>query len=167
MVNAPITGPAHSVGLVIVELIVMKSNPPVPRWYHIGMLGIRERGYPLANIHLEVLNTPTPIPGLCSPLKDLIPIESSAGLSQDKGKGKATEAMDEGKSERACLVSLTISKFEGAFHGGSSAFVYNLIDDAHGDSDPEGPRESLEDWMTDWSYQDANEEPIESLVLCR
>ena len=70
--------------------------------------------------------------------------------------------MDEGKSERACSVSLTISEYEGAFHGGSLAFVYDWIDDAHGNSSPEGPRESfVEDWMTDRSYQDAAEEPIE------
>ena len=94
-------------------------------------------------------------------MKNLIPIKSSAGPSQDKGKGKAIEAMDEGKLERAHSVSVTVSKYEGAFHGGSSAFVYDWIDDAHGDSNPEGPRESLEDWMMDQSYQDANEEPIE------
>jgi hypothetical protein len=35
-----------------------------------------------------------------SPLKELVPIESSAGSSKDKGKGKAVEAMDEGKLER-------------------------------------------------------------------
>ena len=65
--------------------------------------------------------------------------------------------MDKGKSERARLVSLTISKFEGAFHGGSLAFVSDWIDDAHGDSSPEGPRESfVEDWMTDRSYQDVS-----------
>ena len=103
----------------------------------------------------------TPIPEVRSPLKDLIPIEASAGPSQDKGKGRAIEAMDEGKSERACSVSLTISKYEGAFHGGSSAFVYDWIDDAHGDSSPEGSWESIEDWMTDRSYQDATKEPIE------
>ena len=94
-------------------------------------------------------------------LKDLIPVDPPAGPSQDKGKGKAIEAMDEGQSEQAHSVSLTVSEFEGAFHGGSSAFVYDWIDDAHGDSSLEGPRESfVEDWMTDWSYQDAAEEPI-------
>ena len=104
----------------------------------------------------------TPIPEIQSPLKDLIPIGSSAGPSQDKGKGRVIEAMDEGKSERARSVSLTISEYEGVFHGGSSAFVYDWIDDTHGDSSPEGPRESfVEDWMTDRSYQDAAEEPIE------
>ena len=95
------------------------------------------------------------------PLKELIPVKLSAGPSQDKGKGRAIEVMDEGKSERACLVSVTISKYEGAFHGGSPAFMYNWIDNTHGDSDPEGPRESIEDQMMDWSHQDAVEEPIE------
>jgi hypothetical protein len=93
------------------------------------------------------------------PLRDLVPIKSSAGPSQDKGKGRAVKAMDKGKSERGRSVSLTISEFEGAFHGGSSAFVYDWIDDAHGDSSLEGPRES--DWLTNQSYMDANEEPIE------
>ena len=105
--------------------------------------------------------TATPIPEVQSPLKDLIPIKSLAGPSQDKGKGRAIEAMDKGKSERAHLVSLTVSEYKGVFHGGSSAFVYDWIDNAHGDSSPEGPRESIEDWMTDRSYQDAAEEPIE------
>ena len=106
--------------------------------------------------------TATPIPEIRPPLKDLIPIESSTDPSQDKGKGRAIEAMDEGKSERARSVSLTVSEYEGAFHGGSSAFVYNWIDDTHGHSSLEGPRESfVEDWMTDRSYQDAAEEPIE------
>ena len=103
----------------------------------------------------------TPIPEICSPLKDLIPIESSASPSQDKGKGRAIKAMDEGKSERGRLVSLTVSEYKGAFHGGSLAFVFDWIDDAHGDSNPEGPRESfVEDWMMDRSYQDAAKEPI-------
>jgi hypothetical protein len=79
-------------------------------------------------------------------MRELIPIESSAGPSQDKGKGRAVEEMDEGKPERERSVSLTVSEFEGAFHGGSSAFVYNWIDDAHSDSSPEGPREP--DWLT-------------------
>ena len=84
----------------------------------------------------------TPMPGvtLRSPLRDLIPIELSSGPSQDKGKGRAIEAMDEGKLERAWSVSVTISKYEGAFHGGSLAFIYNWIDDTHGDSSLEGPR---------------------------
>ena len=85
---------------------------------------------------------------------------SSAGPSQDKGKGRVIEAMDEGKSKRARSVSLTVSEYEGAFHGGSLAVVYDWIDDAHGNSSPEGPRESIEDWMMDQSYQDAAEEPI-------
>jgi hypothetical protein len=37
---------------------------------------------------------------LQSPIRDLIPIKLSAGPSQDKGKGRAVEAIDEGKSER-------------------------------------------------------------------
>jgi hypothetical protein len=98
---------------------------------------------------------------LRSPLWELIPVDSSAGPSQDKGKGRAVEAMDEGKPESEREVSLTISEYECAFHGGSSAFVYDWIDDAHGDSDPEGPGESVEDWLTDRSYMDASEDPIE------
>jgi hypothetical protein len=92
---------------------------------------------------------------------DLIPIESSVGPSQDKGKGRAVDPMDEGKSERERSVSLTVSKFTGAFHGGSSAFVYDWIEDAHGNSSPEGPRESVDDWLTDQSYMDANEDSTE------
>jgi hypothetical protein len=98
---------------------------------------------------------------LQSPIRDFIPIELSASPSQDKGKGRVIDAMDKGKSEREHSVSLTVSKYEGAFHGGSSAFVYDWIDDAHGDSSPEGPRESVDDWLTDQSYMDASEEPIE------
>jgi hypothetical protein len=98
---------------------------------------------------------------LQSLIRDLIPIESSAGPSQDKGKGRAINSMDEGKSERERSVSLTVSEFEGAFHGGSLAFVYDWIDDTQGDSSPEGPRESVDDWLTDQSYMDANEDPIE------
>jgi hypothetical protein len=98
---------------------------------------------------------------LQSLIRDLIPIESSAGPSQDKGKGRAVDLMDEGKSERERSVSLTVSEFEGAFHGGDLAFVYDWIDDAHGDSSPEGPRESVDNWLTDRSYMDASEEPIE------
>jgi hypothetical protein len=66
-----------------------------------------------------------------------------------------------GKSEREWLVSLTISKFESAFPGESSTFVYDWIDNAHGDSDPEGPRDSVDDWLTDQSYMDANEDSTE------
>ena len=64
-------------------------------------------------------------------------------------------------SERAHSVSMTVSKYEGAFHGGSLAFIYDWIDHAHGDSEPEDPRESIEDWMMDRSFQDTNEEPVE------
>jgi hypothetical protein len=53
-----------------------------------------------------------------------------------------------------------VSEYEGAFHGGSSAFVYDWIDNAHGNSSPEGPRESVDDWLTDQSYMDASKEPI-------
>jgi hypothetical protein len=94
-----------------------------------------------------------------SPLKDLIPIELLAGPSQDKGKGRAVKTMDEGKSERGRSVSLTMSEFEGVFHRGSGCFVYNCIDDAHGNSSPEGLKET--EWLTDQSYQDASKEPIE------
>jgi hypothetical protein len=52
-----------------------------------------------------------------------------------KGKGRAIEAMDEGKSKRAQSVSLTVSKFTGVFHQGEdSAFVYDWINDEHSDS---------------------------------
>jgi hypothetical protein len=98
---------------------------------------------------------------LQSLIRDLIPIELSAGPSQDKGKGRAIKATDEGESERGHSISLTMLEFEGAFHQGDACFVYDWIDDAHGDSDPEGPRESIEDWMTNRSYQDASEEPLE------
>jgi hypothetical protein len=99
---------------------------------------------------------------LKSPIRVLVPIESSASPSQDKGKGRAIDLMDEGKLERERSVSLTISEFKGVWHGGeSSAFVYDWIDDAHGDSSPEGPRES--NWMTDRSYFNASEEPLEWL----
>jgi hypothetical protein len=92
-----------------------------------------------------------PMPGvkLQSPIRDLIPIKSSAGPSQGKGKGRAVKAMDEGKSKRERLISLTMSKFEGVFHGGSLAFMYNWINNEHGDSSLEGPRESVDDWLTD------------------
>jgi hypothetical protein len=101
--------------------------------------------------------TPMPRVSLKSPIRDSIPIELLTGPSLDKGKGRAVDMMNEGKSERGRSVSLTVSKFEGVFHGGSSAFVYYWIDGAHGNSSPEGPRES--DWLTDKSYMDVNEEP--------
>jgi hypothetical protein len=96
---------------------------------------------------------------LQSPIRDLIPIKLSSGPSQDKGKGRAIDLMDEGKSEREREVSLTVSEFEGAFHGGSLAFVYDWINDEHGDSSPEGPRESIDNWLTNQSCMDANEDP--------
>jgi hypothetical protein len=96
---------------------------------------------------------------LQSPLRDLVPIELLVSPSWDKRKGRAVEVMDKGKLEKEQWVSLTVSEYEGAFHGGSGCFVYDWIDDAHGDSSLEGPRES--DSLTDQSYIDANEEPIE------
>ena len=48
--------PVLSVVSMIIKLIVMKNDPPFPRWYRIGMLVIRERGYPLTDILLGVLN---------------------------------------------------------------------------------------------------------------
>jgi hypothetical protein len=107
----------------------------------------------------------TPMPGvtLQSPIRDLIPIESSVDPSKDKGKGRAVDTMEGESFNRGRAGSLTVSEFEfaGAFHQGDACFVYNWIDDEHGDSKPEGPRESIEDWMTDQSYQDADKEPIE------
>jgi hypothetical protein len=100
---------------------------------------------------------------LQSPIRDLIPIESSAGPSQDKGKGRAVDEEERDSPVKERAGSLTISEYEfaGAFHQGDACFVYNWIDDEHGDSEPEGPGESLEDWITDRSYHDASEEPIE------
>jgi hypothetical protein len=52
----------------------------------------------------ESTHSATPMPGvsweLKSPLKELIPIKSMAGPSQDKGKDKEQIEMDEGKSEK-------------------------------------------------------------------
>jgi hypothetical protein len=75
-----------------------------------------------------------------------------------KGKGKAVEAMDKGKFEREQSVSLTVSEYEGAFHGGDSCFVYNWIVNEHGTSSLERLKET--EWLTNQSYQDAGEEPI-------
>jgi hypothetical protein len=105
----------------------------------------------------------TPMPGvvLQSPLGDLIPIESSAGPSQDKGKGRAVEAMNKGKSKRAQSVSLTVSEFTGAFHQGEdSAFIYDWINNEHGDSWLDWDMKETK-WLMDQSYMDASEEPIE------
>jgi hypothetical protein len=69
----------------------------------------------------ESTRSATPMPGvnweLKSPLKELVPIESTAGPSHDKGNGREQAEMDEGKSERAWSISLTISKFPGATVG--------------------------------------------------
>jgi hypothetical protein len=102
---------------------------------------------------------------LQSPIRDLIPIELSASPSQDKGKGRAVDSMVEGESERKRSVSLTVSEFEGVFQGGSSALVCDWINDEHGDSSPEGPRESVDDWLTNQSYMDVNEDPAEQSCL--
>jgi hypothetical protein len=92
-------------------------------------------------------------------LKDLIPIKPPAGPSQDKGKGKEVDPMDEGKSERERSVSLTASEFAGAFHQGEdSVFIYNWIDDGRSDSwSDQDIKES--EWLMDQLYFDASEEP--------
>jgi hypothetical protein len=90
----------------------------------------------------------------------LVPIESEAGPSRDKGKSKEQVEMEEGKPEKAQYQSLTVSKYEGEFHSGEdSAFVYNWIDNEHGDSWLDHNMKELE-WLTDQSYMDASEEPI-------
>jgi hypothetical protein len=106
-----------------------------------------------------------PMPGIAwelkSPIEELILIESVAGPSRDKCKGKEPVEMDKGKPEKAQSQSLTISEFEGVFHGGEdSAFVYNWINDEHGDSWSDRDMKETE-WLMDQSYQDTSEEPIE------
>jgi hypothetical protein len=153
-------GPVHGANDCRVERQEQRS--PSPKIIPYRCVGI-VKAYVLLLISCRGSDrSATPMPGvkLQSPIRDLIPIESSAGPSQDKGKGRAVEAMDKGKLERERSVSLTMSKFEGAFHGGSSAFVYDWINNEHGDSSPEGPRESVDNWLTDQSYMDANEDPI-------
>jgi hypothetical protein len=124
--------------------------------------------YGLLTIHIRGSEqSATPMPGIGweskSLLKALIQVKSSAGPSKDKGKGKAVKVMDEGKSERGRSVSLTVSEFKGVFHGGSGCFIYDWINDEHGDSSLEGLKEM--EWLTDQSYQDASKEPIEWLSL--
>jgi hypothetical protein len=80
----------------------------------------------------------------------LLNIKSIAGPSKDKGKSKEQIETEEGKQEREWLVSLTVSKFKGAFHNGCSCFVYNWIDNNHGDS---------------WLDQDAKESDSTSIPL--
>jgi hypothetical protein len=65
----------------------------------------------------------TPMPGvkLQSPIRDLIPIDSSAGPSRDKGKGRAVDQMDEGKSERGRSVTL------GARGGVLTQYITNTL----------------------------------------
>jgi hypothetical protein len=96
----------------------------------------------------------TPCPGVGY----LVPIE--APVPQDKGKGKEIiEAIDEGKSEKERSPSLTISEYALAFHQGEdSAFVYNWINDKHGNSRSDLDIKETE-WLTDQSYFDAEELP--------
>jgi hypothetical protein len=96
-------------------------------------LDIREENFisVLTSILRGTERTPTPHPGVGY----LVPIE--APVPQDKGKGKEKEinVMDEGKADQERSLSLTISEYAMAFHQGEdSAFVYNWIDDKHGDS---------------------------------
>jgi hypothetical protein len=67
--------------------------------------------------------------------------------------------MEEGKVEKAQSPSLTISEHEGAFYDGDSAFIYNWIDDEHGDSWSDWDVKETE-WLTDQLYQDASEKHI-------
>ena len=46
MVNMLVMDLVLFVELTIIELIVVKINPPVPRWYLTGMLVIREKDHP-------------------------------------------------------------------------------------------------------------------------
>jgi hypothetical protein len=112
----------------------------------------------------ESTHLATPMLGVAwelnSPLKELFPIESTAGPSHDKGKGREQVEMDEGKPEKAQSPSLTISEYEGVFHGGEdSTFVYDWINDKHGDSWSDRDVKETE-WLTDQSYQDMSEGPI-------
>ena len=90
-----------------------------------------------------------------------MPIEAPAPSKVDKGKGKeVVEAMDKGKSEKARSPSLTISEYATAFHQGEdNAFIYNWIDDEHGDSQSDIEDAKDMEWLTDWSYFDAEEVP--------
>ena len=80
--------------------------------------------------------------------------------SREKDKSKEQAEMNGEKPKMAQSTSLTISEFEGAFHDGDRAFVYNWIDDEHGDSWLDQDVKDME-WLADQLYQDANEEPIE------
>jgi hypothetical protein len=88
----------------------------------------------------------------------LVPIE--APVPQDKGKGKeVVEAMDKGKSEKEQSPSLTISEYATVFHQGEdSAFMYNWIDDNHGDSQSGLDLKETE-WLTNQLYFDVEELP--------
>jgi hypothetical protein len=122
-------------------------------------MDIREKNYIflLTSISRGSERVLTPRPGVGY----LVPIE--APVPQDKGKGKEEEVdtMDKGKSKRERLVSLTVSEPAGVFHQGKdSAFIYNWIDNEHGDSRSDLDIKDCE-WLTNRSYFDADEGPIE------
>ena len=91
----------------------------------------------------------------------MVPIKAPVPTKVDKGKEKeVVEAMDEGKSEREQSPSLTISEYTMVFHQGEdSAFVYNWIDDKHGDSWSDIENAKDMEWLTDRLYFDAEEAP--------
>jgi hypothetical protein len=47
---------------------------------------------------------------------------------------------------------------DSAFHNGDSCFMYDWINNEHGDSSPEGLKET--EWLTNQLYWDASKEPI-------
>ena len=68
--------------------------------------------------------------------------------------------MDKGKSEKARSPSLMVSEYATAFHQGEdSAFVYDWINDNHGDSQLDLDVKETE-WLMDQSYFDAEELPL-------
>jgi hypothetical protein len=91
------------------------------------------------------------VPSERSPLKDLVPIKSVVGPSQDKGRSREQAEMEEGAIEKAQSPSLTVSEYKGAFHNRDSAFVYNWIDDESGDRHSPIDVKEME-WLTDQSY---------------
>jgi hypothetical protein len=92
-----------------------------------------------------------------SPLKELVLTKGVAGPSHDKGKSREQVEMEEGAIEKAQSPSLTVSKYMGVFHCGDSAFVYDWIDGATGDSQSDLDITESE-FLTDTSYFNANEE---------
>jgi hypothetical protein len=117
MVSGPFVGLVRFADRLIVELSVRNSDPPARRWYLIGVrvLVTVLIGYLYLRRGSEHSATPMPGVKLQSPIRDLIPIESSAGPSQDKGKGRAIEAMDEGKSESGRAVSVIAADYSFFF----------------------------------------------------